>query len=366
MLGHDPYGQRRDEDWEARLTPAEIEALRAEHGERVSRGFTGHEHLDRTGLVHMNGRVYDPRLGRFLSPDPIVGDPTSSQSWNLYSYVGNNPLSHVDPSGLTLCDPRICNRTSATPGGGWLGGGSTTRSQTVTVSEIVYGTVSIWRRGVYAGGWHGWDPVLNEPAWDTTLYEFWDLIQVALPFVASGTVTVAVEDQSVADQPEEESTTKPMGVTVDTSVDGDSHRYAISVRLCRKSAVCDEAWADRVYDYVNRRDVPYSSDDLGEGQKNILLGTQPIEHEEHLSARRSVNRTREGHELHPGQVVHDVGFRPDGHLYYDIVGTGSGGDPDFANAVGVFTFIGTARDVVHRFGSPPTVRRYPMNMQIYP
>ena len=95
VLGHDPYGERRDEDWTAQLAPTEIEELRAEHGERVSRGFTGHEHLDRTGLIHMNGRVYDPRLGRFLSPDPIVGDPTSSQSWNLYSYVGNNPLSYV-------------------------------------------------------------------------------------------------------------------------------------------------------------------------------------------------------------------------------------------------------------------------------
>ena len=49
----------------------------------------------------MNGRMYDPRLGRFLSPDPIVGDPTSSQSWNLYSYVRNNPLSYVDPTGQT-------------------------------------------------------------------------------------------------------------------------------------------------------------------------------------------------------------------------------------------------------------------------
>ena len=101
VLGHDPYGERRDEDWTAQLTPTEVEELRAEHGERVSRGYTGHEHLDRTGLVHMNGRVYDPRLGRFLSPDPIVGDPTSSQSWNLYSYVGNNPLSYVDPTGLS-------------------------------------------------------------------------------------------------------------------------------------------------------------------------------------------------------------------------------------------------------------------------
>ena len=99
VLGHDPYGERRKLDWTRQLTKAEIEALLSGHGERVSRGFTRHEHLDRTGLIHMNGRVYDPRLGRFLSPDPIVGDPTSSQSWNLYSYVGNNPLSHVDPTG---------------------------------------------------------------------------------------------------------------------------------------------------------------------------------------------------------------------------------------------------------------------------
>ena len=49
---------------------AEIETLLGAHGERVSRGFTKHEHLDRTGLIHMNGRVYDPRLGRFPSPDP--------------------------------------------------------------------------------------------------------------------------------------------------------------------------------------------------------------------------------------------------------------------------------------------------------
>ena len=105
VLGHDPYGERRKSDWTAQLTPAETETLRSEHGERVSRGFTGHEHLDRTGLVHMNGRVYDPRLARFLSPDPIAGDPTSSQSWNLYSYVGNNPLSFVDPTGESAHPP---------------------------------------------------------------------------------------------------------------------------------------------------------------------------------------------------------------------------------------------------------------------
>jgi RHS repeat-associated protein len=61
-------------------------------------GFTGHEHLE-DGLVHMNGRVFDPVLGRFLSADPHIQDPSNLQSWNRYSYVLNNPLAYTDPSG---------------------------------------------------------------------------------------------------------------------------------------------------------------------------------------------------------------------------------------------------------------------------
>ena len=63
------------------------------------RGYTGHEHLDLLGLINMNGRMYDPMLGRFLSPDPYVQSPTFSQSFNRYSYVWNNPLRYIDPSG---------------------------------------------------------------------------------------------------------------------------------------------------------------------------------------------------------------------------------------------------------------------------
>ena len=54
---------------------------------------------------HMNGRVYDPALGRFLSPDPFVQDPDNSQSFNRYSYTQNNPLSYTDPSGFTCGKP---------------------------------------------------------------------------------------------------------------------------------------------------------------------------------------------------------------------------------------------------------------------
>jgi len=65
----------------------------------TARGFTGHEHIDLFELVNMDGRVYDPRLGRFLSPDPYVQDPTYSQSLNRYSYVWNNPLRYTDENG---------------------------------------------------------------------------------------------------------------------------------------------------------------------------------------------------------------------------------------------------------------------------
>lgn len=58
--------------------------------------------LDDLGLVHMNGRIYDPGLGRFLSADPFVQAPTETQNFNRYSYVLNNPLSLSDPSGFNF------------------------------------------------------------------------------------------------------------------------------------------------------------------------------------------------------------------------------------------------------------------------
>ncbi|RLD69094.1 MAG: hypothetical protein DRI87_09925, partial [Bacteroidetes bacterium] len=63
------------------------------------RGFTGHEHLDNFDLINMNGRVYDPWLGRFLSPDNFVQSATYSQNFNRYSYALNNPLKYTDPDG---------------------------------------------------------------------------------------------------------------------------------------------------------------------------------------------------------------------------------------------------------------------------
>jgi len=66
---------------------------------KFHRGFTGHEHLTEFGLINMNGRMYDPIIGRFLSPDPFVQFPDFSQSYNRYSYCLNNPLIYTDPDG---------------------------------------------------------------------------------------------------------------------------------------------------------------------------------------------------------------------------------------------------------------------------
>nr|WP_281375573.1 RHS repeat-associated core domain-containing protein [Haloferula luteola] len=103
----EPSGERQSFDaWGERRHGATWQDLRTTwNGSQstsaadVNRGFTGHEMLDDFGLVHMNGRIYDPELGRFLSPDPYVQVPEFSQNFNRYSYVLNNPLSHTDSTG---------------------------------------------------------------------------------------------------------------------------------------------------------------------------------------------------------------------------------------------------------------------------
>ena len=92
-LSFDAFGKRRLSTWNNGL-PTIVS--------NNTRGFTGHEMLDAVGLIHMNGRVYDPLLGRFLSADPFVQFPKNMQSLNRYSYVLNNPLSYTDPSGFFL------------------------------------------------------------------------------------------------------------------------------------------------------------------------------------------------------------------------------------------------------------------------
>ena len=86
-MRYDSFGER------ARLGESEMPLF-------VRRGYTGHEHLDELGLIHMNGRLYETRSGRFLSPDPLVPSWLSTQGHDRYGYAFNNPFKFGDPSGF--------------------------------------------------------------------------------------------------------------------------------------------------------------------------------------------------------------------------------------------------------------------------
>ena len=90
---YDPWGRLRNPE------TLEIYAPGTEHELFLGRGYTGHEHLTWFGLINMNARLYDPLLGRFLSPDPYVQAPDFTQNFNRYSYALNNPLKYTDVTG---------------------------------------------------------------------------------------------------------------------------------------------------------------------------------------------------------------------------------------------------------------------------
>lgn len=90
---YDAWGRLRDPETQEIWSPCEEPEL------LLGRGFTGHEHLPWFGLVNMNARLYDPALGRFLSPDPYIQLPDFTQNFNRYSYCLNNPLIFADESG---------------------------------------------------------------------------------------------------------------------------------------------------------------------------------------------------------------------------------------------------------------------------
>ncbi len=81
-LSYDAHGKRRQTNWQ--------DATGLITSGITTHGFTGHEHLDSVGLIHMNGRVYDPELGRFLSADPTIQYPDPTQNFNRYSRLYAN------------------------------------------------------------------------------------------------------------------------------------------------------------------------------------------------------------------------------------------------------------------------------------
>jgi len=91
---YDAWGRMRNTSTWTDYAPGSEPALFV-----AGRGFTGHEHLPWFNLINMNGRVYDPLTGQFLSPDNNVQSPDFTQNFNRYAYCLNNPLVYTDESG---------------------------------------------------------------------------------------------------------------------------------------------------------------------------------------------------------------------------------------------------------------------------
>jgi RHS repeat-associated protein len=104
-LYYDPFGARTNLYGDPlTTTPGDVQI-----------GFNGLDHDDELGLINQRGRVYNPSLRRFLTPDPIISNPLNGQTYNPYSYVRNDPVNRIDPSGYCDSTPCMEGRRQWTP-----------------------------------------------------------------------------------------------------------------------------------------------------------------------------------------------------------------------------------------------------------
>lgn len=356
------FGQRRVAGGSDPLSPGAAEML----NDRTTRGYAGHEHADRVGLIHMNGRTYDPWLGRFMQADPVVQDAMNGQNLNRYSYVLNNPMRYTDPSGYYWFDGswdnfRFVALSSSYP---WNGTFSSTDyfrvpadyvrdqnawSVNIVLSNLAAGTVPTSFSSFEASAVEDYSVTANVGA---AIVGGTDSDHAGT--FANGALTEAFLGQHTR---EVRVWSQESGVTVTTSIDRatNSHVYVIRGVICRKAqSHCTEDYADRVFDRVNQNDIPFVRDDVGTGPRvlippNPFIGRQQIQHEENILERKSVNIAEEEHLLYPGSVEHSVHFE-NGELVYEVIGTGTGWNARANNILGIFLFRREVVRTVEEFG----------------
>jgi len=96
---YDPFGKRRYTNGQYDAFGTLVVDWTTDTNNGTDRGYAGHEHLDDLGVVHMNGRIFDPVIARFMQGDPFVQAMDYLQNYNRYSYCYNNPLNCTDPTG---------------------------------------------------------------------------------------------------------------------------------------------------------------------------------------------------------------------------------------------------------------------------
>ena len=102
VYSYDPFGKRRQAKGSYDSFGNVVIDWTTNTDNGTDRGYTGHEHMDDIGIIHMNGRTFDPTLGRFMQGDPLIQDPLNLQNYDRYGYCFNNPITCSDPSGTSF------------------------------------------------------------------------------------------------------------------------------------------------------------------------------------------------------------------------------------------------------------------------
>uniref|UniRef100_UPI0032B2DA7D RHS repeat domain-containing protein n=1 Tax=uncultured Sulfurimonas sp. TaxID=291845 RepID=UPI0032B2DA7D len=158
-MAYKPFGEKLnlDKDGKKTQTPP-----------KTKRGYTGHEHIEETHFINMNARLYDPTIARFLSADSIIPYMYDTQSFNRYSYVRNNPLKYIDPSGhwgISSIGSAISNAwkdAGSSVSNAWKDVGETLHQYRYKIGGailIVVGAIGLTPWGQALGGLY-WGPVL--------------------------------------------------------------------------------------------------------------------------------------------------------------------------------------------------------------
>ncbi len=85
--------------WQERREPFGATKLNQTAKQNHPVDYTGHVYDQELGLIYMGRRFYDPKIGRFISADPVGFTPSNVQSFNRYAYANNNPYKYWDPDG---------------------------------------------------------------------------------------------------------------------------------------------------------------------------------------------------------------------------------------------------------------------------
>lgn len=315
----------------------------------------------------MNGRIYDPNLGRMLSADPINSNPANLQRYNRFSYVLNNPLAIVDASGFDGCSPTdkgtgpgmanaqvycMPEQGGSGGGGGTGAGGGGGGGSACMPGDATCPGYSHWGDGCAPGNacanWSFYDSppssyiglppgglggLIDNLNWRVTPPSSYR------PLQADGSAVVENHDPADIYRQAAANGNALLGPYVSAYDENNSNYHVYSIgptEVCDLSTpICSFDFAESI---VGSESVPFNLLYSGDGAYELPfgLGLDPIQHRTPEPG-VWLNITLPEHRFHPGSVVHGL-YESGGHLWIYTLGVGVGSNPQVNTYIGNWVF----------------------------